>query len=411
MPVSVVFNTDGLFTFTEDNGLVRTGSLNVHAGTKSASLTDDNTDVNQPIYQTTFAYNPNPKVLPGSIGVQVGTPATPIVSGPTGTSGPVYFDFSVIDKNIDFLRQGEVRTQLFLVTITDLNGGDSVQKDIQVKITGANDKPTAVVDLKTISENVSVGTFGVLGNDKDPDFGDTKALITPGFQVFSVSSAAAPYLTKAMVKAVQVNLNSSAQFPGNDAIQLTLDRAFQGLATGENALIIVKYGMRDGPGATSASELRVTVVGSNDATIAGTNGNDLFLFGEKDADTIFANAGNDTVFPRGGNDVVWLGAGFDTVVFNTPLAGNKDTIKDFNHAQDTIKLENAVFTKLVATGPLNPAFFRAGPAALDGNDYIVYNQVTGALFYDFNGTAAGGVTQFAFLQNKPVLLANDFVVI
>jgi Ca2+-binding RTX toxin-like protein len=253
----------------------------------------------------------------------------------------------------------------------------------------------------------------VLGNDKDPDFGDTKALTPAGFSVFSVTSAAAPYLTKAMVKAVQVNLFSTAQFPGKDGIQLTLDKAFQGLATGENALIVVKYGMVDGFGATSASQLRVTVVGSNDATIAGTNANDLFLFGEKDADQIFGLAGNDTIYPRGGNDKIYTGAGFDTVVFDTPLSAafNKDTIVDFNHAQDTFKLENKIFTKLAATGPLNPAFFRAGAAAVDGNDYIVYNQATGGLFYDFNGSAAGGAIQFAFLQNKPLLQANDFVVI
>jgi len=39
------------------------------------------------------------------------------------------------------------------------------------------------------------------------------------------------------------------------------------------------------------------------------------------------------------------------------------------------------------------------------------NHATGALFYDSNGNAAGGVTQLATLTNHPVLAANDFVVI
>ena len=60
---------------------------------------------------------------------------------------------------------------------------------------------------------------------------------------------------------------------------------------------------------------------------------------------------------------------------------------------------------------LNPAFFRAGAAATDANDFIVYNQATGLLSYDVNGNGAGGAIQFAFLANKPVLTASDFVVI
>ena len=60
---------------------------------------------------------------------------------------------------------------------------------------------------------------------------------------------------------------------------------------------------------------------------------------------------------------------------------------------------------------LSPAFFRVGATALDANDYIVYNQATGALFYDLNGNGAGGAIQFAALNNRPALAANDFTVI
>jgi hypothetical protein len=75
-------------------------------------------------------------------------------------------------------------------------------------------------------------------------------------------------------------------------------------------------------------------------------------------------------------------------------------------------LENAVFTKLGAgVHALNPAFFRAGVKALDGNDYIVYNRTTGALSYDNDGNGAHVAIAFATLTNKPALAANDFVVI
>jgi VCBS repeat-containing protein len=406
MALSVTFATDGHFTFTELAGV--TGSLFNHADTRNATLSDDNTS--QTGYDVTFAYSPDPQVLPGSIHVQVGTLLDPIVfTNPGGASGPVIFDFSVLDKNIDFLRQGQTLTQHILVTITDeSNPADFVTKDIQVDITGANDKPVAHVDFLTISENTTTATKGVLGNDTDPDLGDHKRLVTSS--VFSVTSVADPYLTKAMVKAVNVNFLNNA-LPAKDSIKLTLDRAFQGLATGENAHIVVKYTMVDDFGATSASELQVTVIGSNDAQIVGTNQNDLFLYGEKDADKIFALAGNDVVFPRGGNDTILLGAGHDTVVFDTKLGvGNKDTILDFSHVDDTIKLSHKIFTKL-AVGPLKPANFHLGPHATHPTDYIVYNQPTGALIYDVNGSAAGGEVQFATLSNHPIINNTDFVVI
>jgi serralysin len=133
-------------------------------------------------------------------------------------------------------------------------------------------------------------------------------------------------------------------------------------------------------------------------------------------DTLNGAAGNDTLKGGLGNDVLTGGAGNDIFVFNTALnaSTNKDTITDFANASgnnDTIYLENAIFTKLTATGALNGNFFYAGTTAADTNDYIVYNQSTGALFYDGNGSAAGGATQFATLVNKPTLTASDFVVI
>ena len=105
--------------------------------------------------------------------------------------------------------------------------------------------------------------------------------------------------------------------------------------------------------------------------------------------------------------------GSDTFVFNTALnaATNLDTVSDFSHADDTFHLDNAIFTQLGANGAMNAAFFHNGAAAADANDYIVYNQSTGALFYDANGNGAGGAVQFATLSTKPALLADDFIVI
>jgi Ca2+-binding RTX toxin-like protein len=104
-------------------------------------------------------------------------------------------------------------------------------------------------------------------------------------------------------------------------------------------------------------------------------------------------------------------------VFNTaPSASNRDAIADFADAtgdDDTIWLAGAIFTKLGAGAAhaLSGAFFHVGAAARDADDYIIYNQMTGALFYDSNGSAAGGAIQIAALVNKPVLTVSDFVVV
>ena len=102
-------------------------------------------------------------------------------------------------------------------------------------------------------------------------------------------------------------------------------------------------------------------------------------------------------------------------MFNTALnaATNVDQITDFNVAADTIILENAIFSTIVGTGTLTAAQFVANTAgtAQDASDRIVYETDTGRLFYDSNGDAAGGATQFAQLAAGLALTNNDFLIL
>jgi Ca2+-binding RTX toxin-like protein len=153
--------------------------------------------------------------------------------------------------------------------------------------------------------------------------------------------------------------------------------------------------------------------GLGNDVLSGGLGNDT-LHGEAGNDTLSGGLGNDRLHGEAGNDRLIGGAGNDFFVFDTALntSTNRDIVTDFNHVADTFQLENAIFTKLGAgVHPLNAAFFHAGAAAGDANDFIVYNQATGLLSYDSNGSAAGGVIAFAVLTNKPALAANDFAVI
>jgi Ca2+-binding RTX toxin-like protein len=130
------------------------------------------------------------------------------------------------------------------------------------------------------------------------------------------------------------------------------------------------------------------------------------------ADTLRGGANDDTLNGRLGRDILTGDAGKDTFVFNTKLiAANRDTIKDFKAADDTILLENAVFKGLTKTGMLAKNLFKIGTAATDADDRIVYNKAAGVLSYDPDGAGGAAQVQFAVLQNKAAISHLDFVVI
>jgi len=131
-------------------------------------------------------------------------------------------------------------------------------------------------------------------------------------------------------------------------------------------------------------------------------GNDL-------ANIIIGNTGNNQLDGGAGNNTLTGGLGNDIFKFTT--AGHVDVITDYNVINDTIQLENAVFTALTTTGTLAAARFRIGANALDANDNIIYNSATGALIYDANGNGAGAAVQIATIGVGLALTNADIVVI
>ena len=53
----------------------------------------------------------------------------------------------------------------------------------------------------------------------------------------------------------------------------------------------------------------------------------------------------------------------------------------------------------------------ASGAAVDASDRIIYETDTGKLFYDSNGSAAGGATQFALVSTGLELTREDFFIV
>jgi Polysaccharide lyase len=136
------------------------------------------------------------------------------------------------------------------------------------------------------------------------------------------------------------------------------------------------------------------------STINGTSGNDIFT-GTSVAEKIVG---------KGGMDLLTGGTGSDTFAFDTALGtSNVVTITDFTPGIDKIEFSSKVFTSLWVQ-ELGTDVFRVGTAA-DHNDHILYNQATGALYYDADGNGSGAAVQFAKVAAGLALSASDFYTI
>ncbi|MBL0402739.1 calcium-binding protein [Microvirga aerilata] len=135
-------------------------------------------------------------------------------------------------------------------------------------------------------------------------------------------------------------------------------------------------------------------------------------------DTLAGEAGHDRLYGGLGNDLLSGGAGKDVFVFDTKLnkRTNVDQIADFRYQDDSVYLENRIFTKLgagTASKPkkFNSDMFTTGTKAQDAEDRIVYDKKSGALYYDQDGTGSKAQVKIATITNKAVLKHSDFFVI
>lgn len=142
---------------------------------------------------------------------------------------------------------------------------------------------------------------------------------------------------------------------------------------------------------------------SGDDALSGGEGNDA-LSGGDGADFLRGGLGRDTLTGDAGRDV------FD---FNALGAANADRIVDFALGVDLIKLTPGTFAGVHAN--LDAQEFRLGTAAVDGDDRILYDQATGRLFYDADGTRNGASSAapvlFAIVANHVALTYQDFYVL
>jgi len=131
------------------------------------------------------------------------------------------------------------------------------------------------------------------------------------------------------------------------------------------------------------------------------------VLGSRADDLLWGGAGNDTLTGNGGNDIFG---------FNEFGSTNADVIADFN-AGDRIGLVSNTTGGAAGNGgfALGTSFdsneFVSGTSAVGTNAQIVYNQTTGQIFYDADGTGAGAAQLVATITAGTALGFNDFVII
>ncbi|MBE9220734.1 choice-of-anchor L domain-containing protein [Dolichospermum flos-aquae] len=167
--------------------------------------------------------------------------------------------------------------------------------------------------------------------------------------------------------------------------------------------------------------------GSGNDQLSGQNGNDI-LMGGPGADILTGGNGNDTLWggSSGSNintnfDILEGGNGNDTFWFKRDYSSSSSpslglsSIRDFVKGQDKIALSKASFNAIsIDSGDLSATDFAQvtdDALATFSNARIVYSQSTGYVFYNSNGSAAGGESRFAKVDPGITLDRNDFTVI
>jgi Putative Ig domain/RTX calcium-binding nonapeptide repeat (4 copies) len=151
--------------------------------------------------------------------------------------------------------------------------------------------------------------------------------------------------------------------------------------------------------------------------LTGGLGNDA-LYGQAGLDIVVGNEGDDLLSGGLNADVLTGGLGRDTFLFNT-RDGSFDTITDFRSVDDVIQLDNYIFIGLASAGPILGTAFRivslaldsAISAATDTDDRLIYNKLTGSLFYDADGRGGATGMKIAVLEKGLALISADFLVI
>jgi CshA-type fibril repeat protein/VCBS repeat-containing protein len=168
---------------------------------------------------------------------------TPVITAVTnGANGTVTTDGTTTTYTPNANFNG---TDSYTYTVTS-PAGITETATVLITVSGINDPPVAVNDFAVTDQGKSL-TVNVLGNDTDPDVTDTLTI---------TSSSIVSGLGSVMIVG-----NELVYDPGS---------AYDSLALGETAAVVIQYTIEDGNGGTDTAELTITVSGTNDGPIVNS---------------------------------------------------------------------------------------------------------------------------------------------
>ena len=315
-------------------------------------------------------------------GGYLGTFSLDPVSEVPGT-GSVQWHFSVDNSAIQFLSQGQVLTQDYLVTITDENGA-SVTQDVTIAINGVNDPPTAVAD-NVITDVDTNGTSVIPGwalthNDTDPDTNDT------------------------------LNVNSVGSSSGGTAVAnppVSVSFTDDGTLGGQ-----FSYDVTDGIAVSDPATVTFNNNASTSTTLTGTSGDDIII-GDNAGETLDGGAGNDILISNAANQTLTGGSGNDVFAFEQ-APSSPAMITDFNNTtqQDQIAISASGFGAGLTPGVDLSTLFETSSDNQFVSPESLFHFDTGnqTLYFSADGTT-GSEVALAELQAGTALQSNNLLIV
>ncbi|MBN3889269.1 MAG: calcium-binding protein [Nostoc sp. JL31] len=151
---------------------------------------------------------------------------------------------------------------------------------------------------------------------------------------------------------------------------------------------------------------------TGDNLLSGDDGNDTLIAYDASGKNILTGGnGNDFLIGGNGNDSLIGGAGTDTFAFNSYNQG-VDTIYDFNATNELIQVSTYDFGGGLSTPSLQTRQFTIGTSATTSNQRFIYDDITGALYFDLDGSASTFTqVKFAQLSGGVTLTEKNFVLV
>jgi hypothetical protein len=151
-----------------------------------------------------------------------------------------------------------------------------------------------------------------------------------------------------------------------------------------------------------------------DGVVDSGKGTDV-LFGNGGPDELLGGRSRDFLIGGADDDLLSGGSGSDIFGFEGFSTDGIDTIKDFEITRDFIVVD-VNSGSLYANAGLTPDAtitadqFRLGTAAVDASDRFIYDETSGQLFFDPDGTGSAPQIQFATLESRPTISYGNIYV-